>query len=280
SNSTYIQETLRRMPVPNEFTGCGTLPAGTTSSCDGLNLAGSRFTRRVEGLDLTFGNGPDVNRDQYNVRIDHNFNSNNKLSVIGTKEHTWGGAGQAIQRSWPDGFDGQAVKRPDVYIITFTSTLSSSLLNEARAGRRRSIDQQFPPANRGDAVGQEALKFIPFSNGVPYQPAASSSNPWVQYGRFGSWRSHVSPMDPIGDDLSWTHAKHAFKGGIEFRNTKSSGFGDPGFTPFVTFGPGSNAIGGLDGTSYNGLTANNATQARNLLTDLTGSIDRINQSFG
>src|SRR5215472_6496590 len=159
SSSAYMQETLRRMPQPNEFTGCGTTPAGSTSTCDGLNDAGIRFTRRVDGLDLTLGNGPDVNRDQYNARIDHNFNSKHKLSVIGTKEHTWGGASQAIQRTWPQGFDGIAVKRPDVYIITFTSTLSSSLLNEVRAGRRRSIDEQYPPANRSDAVAQEALKF-------------------------------------------------------------------------------------------------------------------------
>jgi len=280
SNSAYMQETLRRMPAANEFTGCGTLPTGTTSTCDGMNTAGIRFTRRVQGLDLTLGNGPDVNRDQYNMRIDHNFNSRNKLSVIGTKEHTWGAATQAVQRNWPQGFDGEAVKRPDIYIITYTSTISSSLLNEVRAGRRRSIDQQFPPANRGDALGQQALQFIPFANGTPFQPVASNWSPWVQYGRFGAWRSHVSPMYSLGDDLSWTHGKHAFKGGIEIRSTRSRGFGDPGFTPFVTFGPGANPVQGLDSTVFTGLSANNATQARNLLTDLSGSIDHINQSYG
>jgi hypothetical protein len=269
SNSVYMQETLRRMPLPNEFTGG-----------DGLNTALNRFTRRVEGLDLTLGNGPDVNRDQYNVRIDHNFNSRNKLSVIGTKEKTWGAATQAVLRSWPDGFDGVAIKRPDVYIITFTSTLSSSLLNELRLGRRRSIDQQFPPANRPGPEGQEALKYVPVANGVPYHPVPTLWTGFIQYGRFGAWRSHVSPMYSIGDDVSWTHAKHAFKGGIEFRNTMSKGFGDPGFTPFATFGQGSNPVANLDGTAFAGLTGTNATTARNLLTDLTASIDRINQSFG
>jgi len=138
------------LPNPNEFTAAG----------DGLNTAQIRFTRRVEGLDLTNGNGSDVNRDQYNARIDHNFNSKHKLSVIGTKEKTWGAAGQAVQRAWPDAFDGLAVKRPDVYIITFTSTLTQTLFNELRAGRRRSIDLQYPPANRPDAIGQEVLNRI------------------------------------------------------------------------------------------------------------------------
>src|SRR5262249_22042044 len=36
----------------------------------------------------------------------------------------------------------------------------------------------------------------------------------------------------------------------------------------------------LDGTTFAGLTANSATTARNLLTDLSGSINTINQSFG
>src|SRR5262249_19597630 len=95
SSSAYIQETLRRMPSPNDFT-----------TGDGLNTAAIRFVRRVEGLDLTLGNGPDVDRNQFNFRIDHNFNSRNKLSLIGTKEKTWGNATQAVLRSWPQGFDG------------------------------------------------------------------------------------------------------------------------------------------------------------------------------
>jgi hypothetical protein len=83
-----MQETLRRMPLPNEFTGG-----------DGLNTAVIRFTRRVEGLDLANGNGTDVNRDQYTLRVDHRFNSSHRLSVIGTKEKTWSAARQAVQRS-------------------------------------------------------------------------------------------------------------------------------------------------------------------------------------
>jgi hypothetical protein len=177
-----------------------------------------------------------VDRDQYNARIDHQFNSKNRFSFIATREKTWGNATQAVQRSWPDGFDGVAIKRPDVYIMTFTSTLSNSLLNEFRAGRRRSIDQQFPPANRSDEIGQEALKFVPTSNGVRFHPVPQLWTGFIQYGRFGAWRNHDSPLYSLGDDLSWTHGKHAFKGGVEFRNTKSRGFGDPGFTPFATFG--------------------------------------------
>src|SRR5262249_5262373 len=207
---------------------------------DGLNTALIRFNRRVEGFDLVNGNGTDVNRDQYNARIDHNFNSKHKLSVIGTHEKTWAGASQAVQRSWPESFDGIAIKRPDVYIVTFTSTLSNTLANELRAGRRRSIDQQSPPANRGDAAGVEALKFVPFANGTPFSPVPQLWTGFITYGRFGRWRSHVSPLYSIADDLSWIRGKHAYKGGFEFRSTSSRGFNDPGFTPFATLGSNTN----------------------------------------
>src|SRR5207237_2091270 len=108
-------------------------------------------------------------RDQYNVRIDHNFNSNHKLSLIGTKEKTWGTATQAGLRAWPDAFDGLAVKRPYVYSIQLTSTLSNNLLNQLRLSKRASNNWQWGSADRGDAIGAEARKLHPVSNGVPYQ---------------------------------------------------------------------------------------------------------------
>jgi hypothetical protein len=268
STSPFIQQSLALMPSTNSF-----------NTGDGLNTAAVQFARRVEGYDLTNGNGTDVDRSQYNIRLDHNFNSKNKLSFIGTKEHTWGNAIQAGQRQWPMQYDGLAVKRPDVYIITFTSTLSNSLLNELRLGRRRSIDLQYPPANRPDAIGAEALKATTYANGVPFRVIPTDWT-FLTYGGFGNWRGHVSPLYSIGDDISWTHAKHAFKGGYELRLTKSSGFGDPSFTPIATLGAGSNPVNNLDNNTFQGLMPLTAGFARSLLTDLSGSVDHINQAFG
>src|SRR5438128_1949680 len=60
--SGWIKRLLTRMPSPNDYT------VG-----DGLNTAGIRWLRRVDGQDSTNGDGNDTNRNQYNVRIDHNF---------------------------------------------------------------------------------------------------------------------------------------------------------------------------------------------------------------
>jgi len=80
------------MPAPNDYT------VG-----DGLNTAGIRFTRRVDGYDLAGSNGNDTNRDQFNTRLDHNFSSNHKLSVVYTWERGRNMATQAGITNWPGG---------------------------------------------------------------------------------------------------------------------------------------------------------------------------------
>ena len=285
SNAPFIQEELRRMPSPNQFTSSGQL------NPDGLNTALIRFTRRQEGLDQTNGNGDEVDRDQYNLRIDHNFNSNHKLSLIGTKEHTWGTATQAGLRAWPNAYDGLAVKRPYVYSIQLTSTLSNNLLNQLRLSKRASNNWQWGSANRGDAVGAEALKLHPVANGIPFQVQFATTAggtvalpqrvpPFSNLGGFGRWREGINPMRSIGDDLSWSVRRHAFKTGIEWRRQESNGFNDPNYTPLVQLGAGNTLVTGLDGNGFAGLTGTAGNNARNLLYDLSGSVDNSRQAFG
>ena len=282
STNPFIQEELRRMPSPNQFTSNG------NQVPDGLNTALIRFTRRQEGLDLTNGNGDEVDRDQYNLRIDHNFNSKHKVSLIGTKEKTWGTATQAGLRSWPDAFDGLAVKRPYVYSIQLTSTLTSNILNQLRLSKRASNNWQWGSADRGDEIGAEARKLHPSSNGIPYQVQFSTTAGGItqrlpsfsNIGGFGRWREGINPMKSIGDDVSWSVRRHAFKAGYEWRRQESNGFNDPNYTPLATLGAGQQLVVGLDGNTFTGMSANASTNARNLLYDLAGSVNDIRQAFG
>ena len=127
---------------------------------DGLNTAANIRLRgvRMDSI-LTNGNGDEVNRDQYNLRIDHNFNSKHKLSLIGTNEHTWGAATQAGLRNWPD---SATTDWPSsvlyVYSIQLTSTLSATLLNQLRLAKSGSNNWQWGSADRGDAIGVEGLR--------------------------------------------------------------------------------------------------------------------------
>jgi hypothetical protein len=71
--SGYTARELAGIPLPNNY-----------EIGDGLNTAGYRVLRRSRGLDNLFGSGEATGvRKQFNVKIDHNFNSNNKANVKG-----------------------------------------------------------------------------------------------------------------------------------------------------------------------------------------------------
>jgi len=132
---------------------------------------------------------------------------------------------------------------------------------------------------------QKLLYYAQGSNGVPIGTFtyATAILPFATKGQFGRWREGINPRYSIGDDLSWTVRRHAFKGGMEWRRTESNGFNDSNNTPVATFGAGSNGAL-LDSTPANGgftgLSTNNATLAKNFLYDLTGQIATVNQAFG
>src|SRR5204863_9514171 len=94
--SGYMQALIAKMPLPNDFT-----------TGDGLNTAGIRFVRRYYGLDVNTGETYDTNnRDQINVRLDHNFNSANKLSFVATYEYSFNATTTGGIQNWPNGYDG------------------------------------------------------------------------------------------------------------------------------------------------------------------------------
>jgi hypothetical protein len=285
STVKFLQEQFSRMPSPNRFTSSNNL------SGDGLNTALITFVRRQDGLDQTNGNSDEVNRDQYNARIDHNFNSKQKLSLIGTHEKTWGTATQAGLRPFPNAFDGLAIKRPVVYSIQLTSTLTSTMLNQLRLSKSGTNNWQWASGNRNDDIGAEARSFIPAANnGVQFRPVFAGTlnvdqiSPFASIGGFGTWREGINPRYSIGDDLSWTVRKHAFKVGYEYRRSSSNGFNDPDYTPRVTLGAGGTNAAVLDSTTagggFTGLSNTNATYAKNILYNLSGSVNEIRQAFG
>jgi hypothetical protein len=189
--------------------------------------------------------------------------------------------GQPPVRSWPAGFDGTTVKRPDIYTVKLVSTLSSSLVNELNVARKRSMNWAYSAANRADEHGLEALSFIPIANGIRFRPYPSVTTQFVYYGGFGQWREGLNPQKTIADSISWTRGAHAFKGGVEWRFTQSNGFNDPDVTPRANYGAGGFPATGIDNTftCCAGLTSTNANLARNILYELAGSIGTIQQSF-
>src|SRR5262245_8260278 len=285
--SGWVQRLIQRMPLPNDFTNCGPAfnAAGSAAqqslapSCDGLNVAGHRWLRRVQGVDTSVGDGQDTNRDQYNVRIDHNFNSSHKLTFSGTKEKDWSMTTQTGIANWPNGYDGSVKRDPIFYSASLVSTLTPTILNEFRFGMRRNKHFAWNAIQRPDAVGDEARKDLPTKNGELFFPThILFADNFVQAGQT---RGQTSPVFAFTDSLSWTQGKHAFKTGAVFRFTSSMGynFGDDPKLLFATItmlNPNV-AVQGLNNIA--GLTGRNVTTAEQLLVDLAGSVSNVTRTF-
>src|SRR2546426_5652288 len=284
--SGWVQRLIGRMPLPNDFTNCGpsfnpatsVIAATLAPSCDGLNVAGYRWVRRVQGQDTSVGDGQDTNRDQYNARIDHNFNQNHKLSFSMTREKDWSMTTQTGIANWPDGYDGLVKRDPHFYSASLVSTLSPAVLNEFRFGTRRNKHFTWNAIQRPDEIGDEARKQLPTRGGELFFPThVLFQDNFVQAGQT---RGQTSPVYSFTDTLAWTKGKHAFKTGAELRFSASRGFNfgdDPKLLfPTVTIGAGGVPVTGI--STIPGIGAN-FTAAQNVLLDLSGSVSNVSRTF-
>jgi hypothetical protein len=285
----FIANTLlSRMPLPNDFTTCG--PQVTGNNCDGMNVAGHRWTRRISGQDESDGQGGDQsNRDQFNMRLDHNFNQDHKASFVYTWERNLNHTSQAGIAQWPGGFDGQNNRWPRVLTGSLVSTLSPTVVNEFRIGYKLTKQYSWNPfyVGRNDESeesgpgGQDAFKLLPQSNGIPYSPVTTlfTQNIMNWGANAGSTRWTTSPQYTIANNLSWSIGAHSFKFGGEYRIANTRSGGDTQMTPQALLGAGGRPIQNLDSVAIPGLTGNSQTVARNLLNDLSGSVNILRQGF-
>ena len=268
--SGYINRLITRMPLPNDF-----------NTGDGLNTAGYRWLRRNEGVDVANGDGQDTNRDQYNMRIDHNFNNSHKASFSGTWERDWAETTQAGMANWPGGYNGSVKRKPRVFIGSVVSTLSPTIVNEFRFGSRKNWNYSWSSIWRPDEVGEEARKALPTKGGVAFWPVQSLFADHLITGVSGAaTRGQTSPLWNFSNNLSWTQGKHAFKGGFEMRFTSSRGWNgtdNPEWYQFATVNvtAGGNPVTGISGIS--GLVS--SATAQNLLLDLSGSVGGASLAF-
>ena len=290
----YISNFIQMMPKPNNY-----------EIGDGLNTAGSRWTRTLSGVDNLFGIGEDTYRKQINTRIDHYFN--NRFSVSGSWSFETSWADDNF-RNWPNGFGGRAERQPQVLTINFPTVISPALLNEARFGMSRTGSNIFSPYDN-PVTGDELRAMLPNVNGIPvvvgpgdgimaFSPDAfpQLSNPGQGSNFYGgrgilSYSGmDVSPRYTLGDTVSWTKGAHALKFGGEVRSARSRSdnrWTGPFFGGFNTYpfaeGGSTVAVAGISGASVPGLAGSpfggNVQGMQNLLTFLAGSVGTMRQWY-
>ncbi len=245
--SGYTGRQLAGTPLPNNY-----------EVGDGLNTAGYRVLRHSRGVDNLFGSGEATGiRKQFNVKIDHNFNSNNKANVNWTYERT---VSDDVFAPFPTSFSNSNFRHPIVITSGFTSTLSSTLLNEARFGYRlqdlnviapmalpedqAALAELFPaPVN-----GIRVVPFYGFTNtslsGAPCplhygsRPPTNAPLPGVASGcNVAPTSKGKTPTWTFSDTVSWTHGTHAvrFSGELRLNSSKTETPGTSDFTGTSTY---------------------------------------------
>jgi len=280
----YIRRILEAMPTANYF---GSVVVNNVQTADGLNKAAFRYIRGrngVSGGNATIGNDQNQNRRQLNLKIDHHFNASHKVAFNWSIERN---AVFSDTPNWPGGISYKTFRNPQVLTVNFISTLSPTLLNEARFGwRYQNAGINAPWEDQygdNEVIEQARSLMLPGSNGYTalISPGAGNytfggtanglmnTNP-------GQYNGNRTPLYTYADTLSWTHGNHAFKFGGEIRFTETNGYNNIPQIPFprVTGGAGQNPANALAqvNAALPGLPQTARGNAANMLYFLSGSV--------
>jgi hypothetical protein len=284
----FSQRYLQYMPHANIFDGG-----------DGLNTAIHQWNFGAHGtgdLATAYGTSFVADHHQANLKIDHMFNARHKIAVNGSYQVVPNDyipvSGPTVQ--WPGGYLSKTLRKPRVLTVNFTSTLSASILNEARYGYRANWHYVWAPWE----VPNEKDREVPLSfmlsgkNGIPivYNPATITSTAsdagtltTVSFtcATGCAQQGNYTPLFEYADTLSYTRGKHAFKAGVDVRIGYTKGYETPTAPiPKAFGGAGQNPNQRFsNNTSLPGLVANNQATANSLLYFLSGSLDRAQMYY-
>src|SRR6185295_5998502 len=285
------------MPKPNNY-----------DVGDGLNTAGFRWVRGQSGADNIFGISDAADRRQINLNMDHILTGKHKIH--GSYTYELDTADGALP-SWPTAdFKGRQIRRPQVLAVNLVSTLSQSMLNEARFGMSRTGVNGYSQLDNPD-TGDKLRALLPKANGLPLIPAIGQRQVLLPGGLVGAAGGGIIARAPVtfrdssprwsyGDTLNWTSGRHAFKvgGTATIANSKTINIGEiqsnttSGGGAYPTASGGTTALapvtginnatfrtssspapGILQGTT----TAGNQARMEDLLVFLNGSMNSVVQ---
>jgi hypothetical protein len=274
-----------RMPAPNNYL------VG-----DGLNTAGFQWLRPEAGLDGSTGASPDSDRNHLTARVDYQINNKNKVSFTMTREKDWGVTQQTGEPDFPKGQFGQESRLPYFYTGSFTSTISATMLNEFRIGKKRdtwignsSVDQGCcisASESTRTAAGQALYSSYPqVPNSLVYmgQVGALGLGNYAIF-NVASPRITISPFTQIGDTFSFTKGAHSFSVGFDFDWAGSYGANSGNSLttrPQANLGISTSVPSLITAAQpyAKGINASDITTASNLLATLAGSISSMSETF-
>jgi hypothetical protein len=240
-----LPRVLEQMPLPNNF-----------RFGDGLNTAGHTWIRR----------GSD-DRDQLNVKIDHNLSDKHRLAFSWSRDSE-NAVNGFMPQTFPNSPGGASSQRDNIYSLTVTSTMRWNLVNDLRVGALRARHRFLAPWE------VEGLSVLPKAGNESYllstltttNPVNSDNDP----------QGRISPNYQLFEKISYLSGKHSIKFGGSFWFVSTNGFNSFTVMPRVNLGAGGAPVRNINQIPGIGP---NQTAAQNLLLDLAGSVSSIQQAF-
>jgi hypothetical protein len=285
--SGYIADFLGRLPTVNNY-----------DIGDGLNTAGSRWSRTLNGADNLYGVGEDTWRRQINVRVDHNFSDRHRINGTWSWEKDWS---DDSFKNWSDGFGGKNIRRPMVLAVNFVSSINPTLINEFKFGMSRTgtnVESPITNPEGGADLKKLLAKFGTLPDGqlsivgpgmgaFNFGPEnfSNTSNYFGGRGMLIAPLVDTSPRYSWGDTMSWVKGVHSLRFGGEIRRISSRSqngwnyqyvnnpYASGGELPLTpqTFDNVSGDLAGSDSSS------GNKRAFRDLLVFQSGSISEVRQ---
>ena len=294
--SGYVQKYNPMVPEANSF-----------DLRDGMNIAAYKWTRTVKGNNTVYGTGQDGERKAISVRIDHNINSEHRLSGTYNYERL---IGEDSHPMWDNeyAFGGNIVRKPQSFTVGLTSTLKPTLLNEFRLGMSQTYAMiENPYVANKEGLGAVLYDLLPISNDFPAPVGFDGlgytygynwtftgiSHPFGSMGLMGGSWGGTDNRWTLSDTMTWMKGSHSFKGGFEVRLQKSAqetdgegGFRADQMHPAIQGGVmltsqyANNEFDAWDGLApYSMFALGNTTDIRNMLDYFSGSVGGIRQYF-
>ena len=218
---------LANLPSPNNYQ-CA--PVGNAP--DGLNTGCFQWLQPQNGSDGATGQSPNTNRNHLTTRFDYQINTRNKVTFTMTREKNWGVTGQTGLADVPAGGFGQVYRTPYFYTVQYTSTISSSILNEFRWGKKQDTWLGTSPLDRGCCLfgagesdrtpeAQKLYDAYPQIDKSFLYPSMPGGLAYINNFGVASPRTTYSPFTQWADVISFTKGAHSFSVGAEFDSTAS-----------------------------------------------------------
>jgi hypothetical protein len=218
------------------------------------------------------------------VRFDFNLTEKHHLETSWTYQDSRGGPDflNGVEPKFP-GFPNQGAQPADRYSgsLALRSTLSPTLVNEARTGLSGGPSRFNPGVSAEDFIGQ-----IAFQNGFNLGGATGNNSTGIANAASIDGATSVSApsrrnplLRDFSDTLTWTRGAHSFTFGGKFTEVSLT-FNAQTLVPTINFGVNTNDLADdmFTETNFPGASGADLNRARGIYAVLTGRVTAVNSN--